>query len=744
MSFFDEDDEPTRQPATAPQRGGPAVRSHTDQQTLLVRRAVADRRRRARLRLLLFFAVCGRARTRARRTRCKRLQPRGRPRSSRSPTARSARRSSSCSARPRASRRRTCRPRSPATACRPSSSSSRRRSSERAGRDEGRPAVAADGARVPPRRARRRSPRRSAPRSATRATPPTPRSPQIAGQMQTFLASDVLYQARVIAADQAGAQGRERSPARRIADRRASCPASSGCSQKTVAAELDQQLHRRRRPQDRRDRRPACTAPASIGDASATRRCSPAAPNRLPGQRRHRVRRQVHQPGRERRVRHQGHRADRRAAASRSRSRRARSTPSRRAQTAEATLALRQKPPTGAAVTVKVRSARSRASRRPTTTRSSYDVLFTSRLIPPRPRILRRRGRPDRSGGHRRARGGRRGADRAAARDRARVPLRRLRGGAAGACSGEHGQTTSSPTPPGSSRRSPRCTSASRRSPRRLDERMGAAEARLDGAIAYRSLVRYDAYGELTGHQSTTIALLDAAPQRRRALLDRAPRHRAALLQGRARRRRASSSSRPRRPRRCGSRWPATAPRRCRPDAGRLPRPGRDLQPGGAARRPRAARATSRCRSRRSTTRSWPSTRAAWTRALVPIENSLEGAVNADARRARVRDRRRPDRRRARPPDPPLPDRARAGRARRGSPPSLSHPQASGQCATLPARPRLRARLGRHGGLDRRRRAARRRARERRAVGGARHARAAAELYGGAVLASGVEDPPGT
>ncbi len=39
-----------------------------------------------------------------------------------------------------------------------------------------------------------------------------------------------------------------------------------------------------------------------------------------------------------------------------------------------------------------------------------------------------------------------------------------------------------------------------------VDERLGAAEARLDGAIAYRSLVRYDAYGELTGNQSTTIA----------------------------------------------------------------------------------------------------------------------------------------------------------------------------------------------------------------------------------------------
>jgi hypothetical protein len=45
----------------------------------------------------------------------------------------------------------------------------------------------------------------------------------------------------------------------------------------------------------------------------------------------------------------------------------------------------------------------------------------------------------------------------------------------------------------------------------RLDGRMAAAEERLDGAIAYRALVRYDAYGELSGHQSTSLALLDAA-----------------------------------------------------------------------------------------------------------------------------------------------------------------------------------------------------------------------------------------
>jgi hypothetical protein len=43
----------------------------------------------------------------------------------------------------------------------------------------------------------------------------------------------------------------------------------------------------------------------------------------------------------------------------------------------------------------------------------------------------------------------------------------------------------------------------------RLDARMAEAERRLDGAIAYRALVRYDAYNEMSGRQSTSIALLD-------------------------------------------------------------------------------------------------------------------------------------------------------------------------------------------------------------------------------------------
>lgn len=45
----------------------------------------------------------------------------------------------------------------------------------------------------------------------------------------------------------------------------------------------------------------------------------------------------------------------------------------------------------------------------------------------------------------------------------------------------------------------------------RLDDRMKVAEGRLDGAMAYRALVRYDAYGEMSGRQSTSIALLDAS-----------------------------------------------------------------------------------------------------------------------------------------------------------------------------------------------------------------------------------------
>ncbi len=42
-----------------------------------------------------------------------------------------------------------------------------------------------------------------------------------------------------------------------------------------------------------------------------------------------------------------------------------------------------------------------------------------------------------------------------------------------------------------------------------LDERLAGVERALRGRIAHRALVRYDAYNELSGQQSMSIALLD-------------------------------------------------------------------------------------------------------------------------------------------------------------------------------------------------------------------------------------------
>jgi hypothetical protein len=43
----------------------------------------------------------------------------------------------------------------------------------------------------------------------------------------------------------------------------------------------------------------------------------------------------------------------------------------------------------------------------------------------------------------------------------------------------------------------------------RLDGRLAGVEGAMRGTIAHRALVRYDAYNELSGHQSLSIALLD-------------------------------------------------------------------------------------------------------------------------------------------------------------------------------------------------------------------------------------------
>ena len=44
---------------------------------------------------------------------------------------------------------------------------------------------------------------------------------------------------------------------------------------------------------------------------------------------------------------------------------------------------------------------------------------------------------------------------------------------------------------------------------RGLEGRVGTAEHRMDGCIAHTSVVRYDAMNELSGQQSSTVALLD-------------------------------------------------------------------------------------------------------------------------------------------------------------------------------------------------------------------------------------------
>ena len=48
------------------------------------------------------------------------------------------------------------------------------------------------------------------------------------------------------------------------------------------------------------------------------------------------------------------------------------------------------------------------------------------------------------------------------------------------------------------------------RSGETFGQRLDEAERKLDRTVAYLSLIRYDAYGEMSGRQSTSIALLDA------------------------------------------------------------------------------------------------------------------------------------------------------------------------------------------------------------------------------------------
>ena len=159
----------------------------------------------------------------------------------------------------------------------------------------------------------------------------------------------------------------------------------------------------------------------------------------------------------------------------------------------------------------------------------------------------------------------------------------------------------------------------------RLDERMNAAERRIDGSVTHTSLVRYDAYGEMSGPPVEQRRAARLAAQRRGGVGDPPPRPGARVRQaharGRLRGRALAGGARGRGDGHGRRAQPA-------PDAGRLPRPGRAPTARRRSGRPRR-RASRRCPAPRSTRRSWPFRTGLVDRAVVPIENALEGGVAA-------------------------------------------------------------------------------------------------------------------
>ena len=251
---------------------------------------------------------------------------------------------------------------------------------------------------------------------------------------------------------------------------------------------------------------------------------------------------------------------------------------------------------------------------------------------------------------------------------------------------------------------------------------MDVAEHRLDGAIAYRALVRYDAYGEMSGRQSTSIALLDA---HRSGVVLSSIHHRdqARLYAKQVHNGRGEIELSPEEAEAVRLALAEPPPGRSRPpsarDARRLPRSRGHLLARGARRPAR--------RPTRSSSVSLPTVHdtvmavhdGRVDRAFVPIENSLEGSVNATLDALALETDGVADRRRARPPRAPVPDRPRGASTLDAIATVLSHPQANAQCARflrtrLPAGQRGRGQLDRGGGAHGRR--------ARRPHRGARHA----------------------
>ena len=195
---------------------------------------------------------------------------------------------------------------------------------------------------------------------------------QIAGQMQTFLSSDVLYQARTApliksALDKAEIGGQQIASSRFL-------PGIEWLSEKTVAAQLDQQLT------GSTGGKTGTPAPGLHGTGlesvtAGDTKLVPDAPNRIPASADTafvvRFTNQGENDEFDVKVSLSVEGGDKPIKVSRTVDTVA------KGQTAEATLALGTKPPTGSAVTVKVTVAKVPGEQKTDNNTASYDVLFT-------------------------------------------------------------------------------------------------------------------------------------------------------------------------------------------------------------------------------------------------------------------------------------------------------------------------------------------------------------------------------
>ncbi len=260
---------------------------------------------------------------------------------------------------------------------------------------------------------------------------------------------------------------------------------------------------------------------------------------------------------------------------------------------------------------------------------------------------------------------------------------------------------------------------------------MAGAEERLDGTVSRVAVLRYDAFNETSGRQSSSVALLDEHGNGVVHLGDPAARAGARLREAA----RAGESELELSPEE------REAMRLAEENAAPLKvtylGPDRDLQRGGAARLRRRGASSSSPRGRRSST-AIQRRRARRGRTRFRALRELDRGLGAlDPRRARLRHLAGPDRRRVRPPDPPQPDRPRASSRSSEIEVVLSHPQANAQCARF-----IREQpAARRGARDRQHQRRRPSGRRRRASPGRRSARPLRrEAYGCRILREGVED----